>query len=420
MGKLSELFRTFGPEYLATYGTEMPAAHRKALRALMACRTDACGVVGYTCTQCGEPHWTFRSCGNRHCPQCQHAKGQAWLAARLQQALPGHHFLLTFTVPEALRPFLRSHQRAGYGALFAASADAIKTLARDARHLGGDLPGFFGVLHTWGRQLTYHPHIHYVVPGGAVSTQDGAWHPSRVDFYLPVFALSQVYRAKFRDAMHRLGLFDAIPDAVWAVDWNVNCQAVGESEASLTVPRALRVPRRHHRQPHHQGREPHRLVPLSQTPQPAVAHPGAGCAGVHPTLPPARPADGVHEDPLLRVPQCQLRHPAGAPGRPHRVGLRLHAHSRHCRGPRAAPAAAVPAVRRAADLPLDSPPRSPLAIAVGAASGASTTRPFPVPPGRLTAGWTLPVCPLATLPASTAAPEGPPQRPGHWRHTPGP
>jgi hypothetical protein len=233
MGKLSELFRTFGPEYLATYGADIPAGHRKALQALMACRTDACGVVGYTCSQCGEPHWTFGSCGNRHCPQCQHHKSQAWLAARLQQALPGHHFLLTFTVPEALRPFLRSHQRAGYGALFAASADALKALARDPRHIGGDLPGFFGVLHTWGRQLTYHPHIHYVVPGGAVSTPDGTWHPSRVDFYLPVRALSQIYRAKFRDAMHRLGLFQAIPAAVWTIDWNVNCQAVGASEASL-------------------------------------------------------------------------------------------------------------------------------------------------------------------------------------------
>ncbi len=243
MGQLSELFRTFGPEYLATYGAAMPAGHRKALRALMACRTTACGVVGYTCSQCGEPHWTFGSCGNRHCPQCQHHKGQAWLAARLQQALPGHHFLLTFTVPEALRPFLRSHQRAGDGALFAASADAIKTLARDEEHLGGDLPGFFGVLHTWGRQLTYHPHIHYVVPGGAVSTQDGAWHPSRLDFYLPVKALSEIYRAKFRDAMRRLDLFATIPGEVWTIDWNVNCQAVGESEASLTylTPYVFRV-----------------------------------------------------------------------------------------------------------------------------------------------------------------------------------
>jgi len=221
----------------------MPAGHRKALRALMACRTDACGVVGYTCSQCGEPPWTFRSCGNRHCPQCQHQKGQAWLAARLQQAVPGHHFLLTFTVPEALRPFLRSHQRAGYGALFAASADAIKTLARDAKHLGGDLPGFFGVLHTWGRQLTYHPHIHYVVPGGAVSTQDGAWHPSRLACSLPVKALSEISRAKFRDAMHRLDLFAAIPGEVWTIDWNVNRQAVGESEASLTylAPYVFRV-----------------------------------------------------------------------------------------------------------------------------------------------------------------------------------
>jgi hypothetical protein len=243
MGKLSELFRTFGPEYLATHGAEMPAAHRKALQALMACRTEACGVTGYTCAQCGEPHWTFRSCGNRHCPQCQHHKGQVWLAARLQQALPGQHFLLTFTVPEALRPFLRSHQRAGYGALFAASAEAIKTLARDAKHLGGDLPGFFGVLHTWGRQLTYHPHLHYVVPGGAVSTHEGTWHPSRVDFYLPVRALSAIYRAKFRDAMRRLGLFDAIPREVWTLDWNVNCQAVGASAASLTylAPYVFRV-----------------------------------------------------------------------------------------------------------------------------------------------------------------------------------
>jgi hypothetical protein len=155
------------------------------------------------------------------------------LERRLAGALPGHHFLLTFTVPEALRPFVRSHQRAAYGALFTASADAMKTLARDARHIGGDLPGFFGVLHTWGRQLTYHPHIHYVVPGGAVSTPEDTWHPSRLAFYLPVQALSQIYRAKFREAMRHLGLFAAIPAAVWSIDWNVNCQAVGESEASL-------------------------------------------------------------------------------------------------------------------------------------------------------------------------------------------
>ena len=174
MGKLSELFRTFGPEYLATHEDGMPAAHRKALQALMACRTDACGVTGYTCTQCGEPHWTFRSCGNRHCPQCQHRKGRVWLERRLARALPGHHFLITFTVPEALRPFLRSHQRAAYGALFTASAEAMKALARDAKYLGGDLPGFCGVLHTWGRPLAV-PSPHSLRGAGRHLLQPG-WH----------------------------------------------------------------------------------------------------------------------------------------------------------------------------------------------------------------------------------------------------
>ena len=86
--------------------------------------------------------------------------------------------MLTFTVPECLREFLRSHQRIGYGALFAASAGAIKKLAADPRRLGGDIPGFLGVLHTWGRQLQYHPHIHYLVPGGALSSTDRQWHAS--------------------------------------------------------------------------------------------------------------------------------------------------------------------------------------------------------------------------------------------------
>jgi hypothetical protein len=87
---------------------------------------------------------------------------------------------------EEVRAFLRSHQRIGYAALFAASSEAIKALCTDPRFTGGDTPGFFGVLHTWGRQLQYHPHIHYVVPGGMLASQNGQWHPSAVNFYLPV------------------------------------------------------------------------------------------------------------------------------------------------------------------------------------------------------------------------------------------
>jgi hypothetical protein len=233
MTTINEIFRTFGPEYLQRYAEVMPKIHRKVIEAIISCRTEVCGLTLYQCEKCSEFHRVYRSCGNRHCPTCQHHKTRQWLEKKIQRQLPGHHFLLTFTVPEKLRHFIRKNQRVAYSALFQASSEAIKKLALDENYIGGDLPGFFGVLHTWGRTLEYHPHIHYIVPGGALSTTDGLWHPSRIDFYLPVKALSIIFKAKFRDAMKEANLFDQIPSEIWQLDWNVNSQAVGSSEASL-------------------------------------------------------------------------------------------------------------------------------------------------------------------------------------------
>jgi Transposase zinc-binding domain len=116
----------------------MPAEPRQVIDALCQGRTEAQGAIGYHCTQCGHTHTRFRRCGNRHCPGCQHHNAQPWLENQVERQLPGPHFLLTFTVPEPLRPFLRSHQRLGYDALFAASAGAIKTLAPDPKFIGSD------------------------------------------------------------------------------------------------------------------------------------------------------------------------------------------------------------------------------------------------------------------------------------------
>jgi len=154
--------------------------------------------------------------------------------------------MVTFTVPGQLRRFMRGHQRTAYTALFAASSAALKKLAADEKHIGGDTPGFLGVLHTWGRQLEYHPHIHYIVPGGCFDKTDGYWHSSRVDFYLPVTALSKIFRAKFRDAMIKTGLFGQINPIVWKLDWNVNCQAVGSSEGSIEETGTLCLQGGHH------------------------------------------------------------------------------------------------------------------------------------------------------------------------------
>ena len=233
MTPINEIFRTFGPEYLERYSQIMPKAHRKVIEAIIACRTQVYGMALYQCEKCGAFHPVYRSCGNRHCPSCQHHKTRQWLEKQLKRQLPGHHFLLTFTVPEKLRRFIRKNQRMAYSALFKASSEAIKKLAPDEHYLGGNLPGFFGILHTWGRTLEFHPHIHYVVPGGALSTTDAFWHPSRIDFYLPVRALSPIFKAKFRDEMKQAGLFDQIPPEVWQINWNVNSQAVSSSEASL-------------------------------------------------------------------------------------------------------------------------------------------------------------------------------------------
>ena len=233
MGALQKLFTAHGPDYLQQFGEAMPATHKKVMAAMVACRTPQAGALLCGCAHCGQPHLLARSCGNRHCPTCQGRKAFQWLARQLERALPTHHFMLTFTVPESLRAFLRSNQRIGYEALFAASAGAIRALAREPRFNLGDQPGFFGVLHTWGRTLQYHPHIHYVVPGGALSTADRQWHAASPGFFLPVHALSTIYRAKFRDAMQSAGLLANIPDAVWKTAWNVNCQPVGDAANTL-------------------------------------------------------------------------------------------------------------------------------------------------------------------------------------------
>src|SRR5207245_6506375 len=221
MTSVNDIFRSFGPEYLQRYANSMPKTHLKVIDAMIACRTEACGLALYQCESCSASHQLYRSCGNRHCPTCQQHKTRQWLEKQINRKLPTHHFLFTFTVPENLRPFMRKNQRAAYSALFKTSSEAIKKLAPDQHYLGADLPGFFGVLHTWGRTLQYHPHIHYIVVGGALSSEDGRWHPARPGFYLPVRALSRIVRAKFRDRIDARGLLGEIPGEVWAMEWNV-------------------------------------------------------------------------------------------------------------------------------------------------------------------------------------------------------
>lgn len=197
-----ETIRTINRRFADT----TPVNHRKALDAIVNCRTNFFGAVVYRYESCGKNHLVIRCCGNRHCPNCLNHKTRKWLENRLDAMLPVHHFMITFTVPEAIRRFIRTNQRMAYSAMFAASSQTLKKLTQDQKFIGADLPGFFGVLHTWGRTLSYHPHIHYIVPAGALSKSDQRWHPSRKDFFLPVRAMSKIYKAKFFNEKKRAGL----------------------------------------------------------------------------------------------------------------------------------------------------------------------------------------------------------------------
>jgi Putative transposase/Transposase zinc-binding domain len=233
MPSVADVMRRDGAAYLERFGATISAEHKKVLQAITACRTGELGNVLYVCESCGRIHAMGRSCGNRHCPSCQQNKTKAWLETQTARLLPCPYFLLTFTIPAGLRDEVRRHQRITYRALFDASSAAIRELARNPKYVGSARCGFFGVLHTWGRTLEYHPHVHYVVPGGGLSDDGTKWLPSRADFFLPVKALSILFRAKFRDAMDRAGLLAEVDSAVWRQDWVVHSQAVGDGRASL-------------------------------------------------------------------------------------------------------------------------------------------------------------------------------------------
>jgi hypothetical protein len=231
MVELATIFERHGPAYRARFGAKMLPSHRKAMRAVERCRTPVLGGHVYHCPACEHTQYLYHSCRNRHCPKCQNDKAQRWLEAQQDLLLPVPYFLFTFTLPSQLRRLARSHQKLFYNLLFRASAAAIQHLAQDDRFVGEQL-GFVSVLHTWGRNLSYHPHVHLLVPGGGL-TNDGVWRPGRSNFLLPVKALSKIFRAKFRDALRQSDLFALVPPEVWQQDWVVHCQPVGNGQLAL-------------------------------------------------------------------------------------------------------------------------------------------------------------------------------------------
>jgi hypothetical protein len=234
MVELAEIFRRYGPDYIDRFGSKMLPSHHRAINDIIACRTQQLGGHLYGCENpdCQHFAYEYHSCGNRSCPKCGQDKTQRWIEKQHNLLLPTHYFLVTFTLPCELRKTARSNQKLVYGLLFTSSAEALQKLANDPRFVGGDI-GMMGGLHTWQRDMGYHPHVHFIVPGGGLSPDRSKWLPAKPDFFVPVEALSPIFRAKFRDALKKTDLFDSVPPEVWQKDWVVHCKPVGNGNNAL-------------------------------------------------------------------------------------------------------------------------------------------------------------------------------------------
>ena len=172
------------------------AAQEAVLRHIAQCRTRALGGHVDVCNGCGHQRISYNSCRDRHCPKCQNTARAAWITERIKRLLPTAYFHVVFTLPDELNPLALRNQRVIYNLLFAAASQTLLTIARDDKHLGAQI-GFTTVLHTWGQNMLFHPHLHCVVTGGGLSSDTSRWVAATENYFLPVRVLGALFRGKF-------------------------------------------------------------------------------------------------------------------------------------------------------------------------------------------------------------------------------
>jgi ssDNA-binding Zn-finger/Zn-ribbon topoisomerase 1 len=205
--EVADIFRDHGSAWRKANAGHVSLDQLKVMSAIESCRTAALGGHVTRCEKCSHTLIAYNSCRNRHCPKCQGAAAQEWLAAREAELLPVPYFHVVFTLPGQIADIAYQNKAVIYDLLFKASAETLITIAADPKHLGARV-GVLSVLHTWGSALTHHPHVHMIVPGGGLSLDGTKWVVCRPGFFLPVRVLSRLFRRLFLDklvAAHQAG-----------------------------------------------------------------------------------------------------------------------------------------------------------------------------------------------------------------------
>jgi hypothetical protein len=198
--EVADILRAAGDAFIERNRHWLGWKHVKVLLAIARCRTAALGGHLDECTRCGHRAISFNSCRNRHCPKCQTAARERWIAARRRELLPTPYAHIVFTLPRRLAPLVLQNKKVLYDLLFRSSAETLLEVARDRKHLGAEI-GFFSVLHSWSQQLNLHPHVHCVAPAGGFSPDRARWVCSRKNYFLPKNVLRKIFRGKFVDAL---------------------------------------------------------------------------------------------------------------------------------------------------------------------------------------------------------------------------
>lgn len=236
---LASILTAHWPRFAASHRHLLTRAHYRAADAVISCRTPALGAQVYRCGDCAKVHFAYHSCNHRACCKCGGQAQAEWTAAQEAKLLPVSYFMLTFTLPEQLRRFAYQQQAWFYDALFAAVSSTLNTFAHDAKHLGG-APGFTAVLHTWTRQLAYHPHLHVIMPGVVLSEDGLSLRRAKGAKYLfPVKALGAAFRHRLmklimtRDKAEGTRHLSQIDPHLWRIPWIVDSRGVGNGQAAV-------------------------------------------------------------------------------------------------------------------------------------------------------------------------------------------
>jgi hypothetical protein len=194
--EVADVFRRYGGAYRDRHGASLSTAQRRVMSAIEKCRTAALGGHLERCDECGHERNCYNSCADRHCPKCQSLARARWIEDRQAELLEVPYFHVVFTIPKEIATIAYQNKRVVYGILFRATAETLMTIGADPKHLGARL-GFFAVLHSWGQNVLFHPHLHCVVPGGGPSLDGERWISCRPGFFLPVRVLSRLFRRLF-------------------------------------------------------------------------------------------------------------------------------------------------------------------------------------------------------------------------------